>query len=341
MPNPSRSTFRWPAGVLLLLGVLSIAARDFAADDKAGALRVTQTIPLPHLTGGTNHLAADSRRGRFFVTAPGEKKVAVVDLKAGKELRLLTDVPAAASVFLPDLDQLCLSGNGGVTFYDGDSLVAVGKVDLEGSVDELQYDPKRKQLYAGLMDADKAGVAVIDAAQRKLLTKLKLPAKPQGFVIEQSGPRLYANTPGAKQVTVLDRDQQSVVAEWKLAEAQSNYPIALDEVNHRLFIGCRRPARLLVLDTASGKTVAATDSGGDADDMSFDPVQHRVYLACGEGVITSVQQLNADQYRKLPDTQTVQGARNCLFVAELKRFYLAMPRHGNDAAELRAYLPQE
>jgi DNA-binding beta-propeller fold protein YncE len=62
-----------------------------------------------------------------------------------------------------------------------------------------------------------------------------------------------------------------VVAEWKLPEAQGNYPIALNESSHHLFVGCRRPTEVLVLDTASGKPIASVPTGGDADDMSFDP----------------------------------------------------------------------
>jgi DNA-binding beta-propeller fold protein YncE len=192
-------------------------------------------------------------------------------------------------------------------------------------------------LYVGMMDADKAGIAVIDIPGRKSLARLKLPAKPQGFVVEEEGARIYANTPGANQVTVLDRRTRAIVAEWRLTEAQSNYPIALDEKNHRLFVACRRPARLLVLDTASGKTVASIETGGDADDMSFDPASKRIYLACGDGVITTIQQVDADQYRKLPDTPTAEGARNSLFAAKLRTLYLAVPRQGNTATQLRGY----
>ena len=301
------------------------------------ALSLVQTIPIPQITGGTNHLAADAKRQRFFVTAPGEKKVVVVDLNAGKVLRVMTDVPASASCFIPDLDQLCLSGNGGVTFFHGDTLESIGRTELGGAVDEIQYSPKEKCIYVGLMDASKPGIPVIDASSRKLLATVPLPAKPQGFVVEEEGKRIYANTPGAGQVTVLDRERQTIEANWKLNEAQANYPIALDQKNHRLFVGCRRPARLLVLDTATGKTVASIETGGDADDMSFDPAGGRIFLACGTGAITCVQQIDADHYQKLPDTPTADGARNSLFVPELKTFYLAVPRQGDRPAELRGY----
>jgi hypothetical protein len=44
--------------------------------------------------------------------------------------------------------------------------------------------------------------------------------------------------------------------------------MALDEAHHRLFIGCRKPARLLVFDTERGHTVASPEIVADTDDDS-------------------------------------------------------------------------
>jgi hypothetical protein len=66
--------------------------------------------------------------------------------------------------------------------------------------------------------------------------------------------------------------------------------MALDEANHRLFVGCRKPAKVLVIDTETGKTVAAIDCCGDADDLFYDGSSKRVYVSGGEGYITVIQQ---------------------------------------------------
>ncbi len=329
----------WIPLTLLAVGVLrsSWAGAEDGEKTKSAPLRLTDSIPLAELKGGFNHLAADAKRQLFYVTAPGEKKVAVVDLKAKKMSRVLTDVPASAAKYLPDFDVLCLSGGGGVTFLKGDSLTPFDKVDLGSAVDELQYDVRHQRLYAGVMDAATPGIAVIDVRSRKVTETFNLPAKPQGFVVEEHGARIYVNTPAARQVTVIDREKHAVVAEWKLDEAQSNYPIALDETNHRLFVGCRRPPILLVLDTATGKMIAKVDTGGDADDMSFDAANKCIYLACGDGVISIVRQTDADHYERLSDVPTVEDARNSLFVAETSTFYLTVPRSKGAMPQLHAY----
>src|SRR5205823_10820048 len=135
-----------------------VRAAEAADDPKSVPLSLAQTIALPQVTAGMNHLAADATRGRFFVTVPRENKTVVVDLKAGRPLRTLAG-PSVAAYFIPDLDRLCVSGRGAVVFYDGESLAPAGKVDLDGDLDELQYDAKLKRLYVGMMDTDKAGIA--------------------------------------------------------------------------------------------------------------------------------------------------------------------------------------
>ena len=71
------------------------------------------------------------------------------------------------------------------------------------------------------------------------------------------------------------------MASWTTDDAQANFPMALDEVNGRLFIVCRQPAVLLVLDTKAGAIVAKLPVVGDSDDVFYDQKRQQVY-ASGE-----------------------------------------------------------
>ena len=113
--------------------------------------------------------------------------------------------------------------------------------------------------------------------------------------------------------------------------------MALDETNHRLFVGCRNPARLLVLDTGTGKTLSDLEISGDTDDLFYDSRRKRLYVSCGEGIVDVIEQRDADQYRVLQKIQTSPGARTSFFSPELNQFYLAVPQHGERPAEIRVY----
>ena len=143
--------------------------------------------------------------------------------------------------------------------------------------------------------------------------------------------------PGAGHVVVIDRTRSAVVARWELGDAAANFPMSLDAADHRLFIGCRRPARLLVYDTASGKRVAGVPIGGDTDDLFFDAARRRIYASCGAGVVDVVQQQDADHYLRATTIRTAAGARTSLFIPELARFCLAVPQRGGQQAEIQLY----
>src|SRR6266513_2298639 len=111
--------------LILLAGKVAVFGQNTSPPRSNLPLELVQTIALPDVTGGMNHLDADAKRERFFVTAQGQQKVVVVDLKAGKVLRVL-EVPAAAARFIPDLEELCVAGHSAVTFYEGNSLKTTG-----------------------------------------------------------------------------------------------------------------------------------------------------------------------------------------------------------------------
>ena len=116
---------------------------------------------------------------------------------------------------------------------------------------------------------------------------------------------------------------------WTITNAQNNFPMALDEANHRLFVGTRDPPKLMVFDTNSGKVISILDIANDADDIFYDAAKKRIYVSCGEGFVNIFQQQDADHYNAIVSVPTAQGARTSLFVPELHRFYLAVPHIAN------------
>jgi len=125
---------------------------------------------------------------------------------------------------------------------------------------------------------------------------VKLAKHPESFQLEQNGSRIFVNVPDAKQVAVVDREKRAVIATWPMEKFQANFPMALDESNHRLFIGCRKPARLVVLDTDTGKPVTDLAISGDIDDLFYDLIRTQLYLSCGEGFIDVIRQRSPDKY---------------------------------------------
>jgi hypothetical protein len=73
--------------------------------------------------------------------------------------------------------------------------------------------------------------------------------------------------------------------------------------------------------------------------MFFDAHLKRLYVTGGEGFIDVFQQQDADHYAPLVRIPTRPIARTSLFVPELNRYYVAVPRKDHEQAEIRVYEP--
>ncbi len=192
-------------------------------------------------------------------------------------------------------------------------------------------------MYVGYGDG---GIGVINPVTGVLTVRIPLKGHPESFQIEQDGNYLFANVPDAQQIAVIDRRLRTVVETWPLKAFRANFPMALDEGDHRVFLGCRDPARLVVLEAKDGKSVADLPLSGDTDDLFYDGARRRIYAACGEGFIDVIEQRDVDDYKLLEKIPTAPGARTCLFSLELNQLYLAVPRLGERPAGIRVYQVQ-
>jgi hypothetical protein len=124
-----------------------------------------------------------------------------------------------------------------------------------------------------------------------------------------------------------------------------NFPMALGEGDHRLFVGTRTPARLAVFDTNSGHMIAALPCVQDTDDLYYDAAHKRIYVAGGEGFINVFQQKDADHYQLLSKIRSALGARTAGYFGKGRksadRFYLAVPARAGRGAEVWIYTVQD
>ena len=321
---------------VLLLCTLVLVSRA----GEPGPLKLVKTVPLPGVRGRIDHLAIDSKGKRLFVAALGNNTVEVLDLNAGTWLRSIAECSKPQGlVYLPKPNLLFVAngGDGRVRIYDCSSFKPIVTVGALEDADNLRYDAKLDRVYVGYGDG---GIGVINPVTGVLTVRIPLKGHPESFQIQQDGNYLFANVPDAQHVAVIDRQLRTVLETWPLKGFRANFPLALDEGDHRVFVGCRNPARLVVLDAKDGKSVADLPLSGDTDDLFYDGARRRIYAACGEGFIDVIEQRDVDDYKLLEKISTAPGARTCLFSPDLNQLYLAVPRLGERPAEIRVYQVQ-
>ena len=323
---------------LVLAIIIALAGNYLAATDSEGAgLQLKQTIPLPGVEGRIDHLALDAANERLFVCALGNNTVEVLDLRKGERVRTISGLGSPQGlVYISELNRLFIANDkGGVCrIYDAKTFQAVGELDLKDDADNVRYDDSSKRIYVGF---GSGGIAIVNPVDGKEIGSIKLTAHPEAFELEKQGKRIFVNVPNARHVAVIDRDKGKVINTWKTDLAFGNFPMALDEANHRLFIGCRLPSKFVVLNTDSGDVVAKIDISGDPDDVFYDGKRHRIYAICGAGKIDIIEQADANTYKPLAKIDTADGARTGLFVPERDSLFVAVPHRGSQQAEIRRY----
>jgi hypothetical protein len=312
-----------------LIAALLLLASFHALADVA----LTGRIELPQTTGRIDHMAVDVDHGRLFVAALAADAVEVLDLKSGQRIdRLEGRHEPQGLAFVTSTQRLVVAnGRGEVEAFSGATRdAAVGGLP---DADNVRLDAKADRLYVGFA----SGLAVLDGRTLRVLERFALPGHPEAFELSSQGAEIFVNVPGAQAVIVVDRQTGRTLARWDVGPASRNFPMALDEPNHRLLVATRQPPSLQVFDTAAGKRVAQLPLCADADDLFFDAARQNLYAVCGEGQIAVVHRGDADGYEVTAHIPTSPGARTGLFVPALRTLFVAAPSRGTRPAEVLVY----
>jgi DNA-binding beta-propeller fold protein YncE len=299
-------------------------------------LKPVGTIPLPKVAGRIDHLAFDAARQHLFVAALGNNTVEVVDVAKNQHLQSLPGFhePQGIAV-VADLNGVAIANgeSGTLQMIDAQSFKMKWTTSIAGDADNVRYDATAKRLYV----AAEGGLYAIDPSSGKKMGRLAIEGHPESFQIESAGTRVFANLPGllSAQIIAADRKSMNVSGHWSPG-CSGNYPMALDESTSRLFVGCRRPSRLAVIDSRSGKVIGSTETVGDTDDLFYDAPRQRIYVIGGEGFV-DVLQRRSDSLERLARVPTRSGARTGLWVPQLNRLFVAVPARSGERSEIRIF----
>src|SRR5215469_1277152 len=267
--------------------LMILASLNVASAQSSEVLSLDAHIPLPDVKGRIDHFSVDVRGQRLFVAAVENHSLEVIDLKSKQRVHTIADLAEPQGVFYdPATNHLFVAcGLDGVTkVFDATSFQAVGTVKFPDDADNIRYDPRSKGVIVGYAGAKQlrnreegtGGLGFIDSNGKKT-GDIVVDAHPESFQLEKSGERIFVNVPEKKEIEVIDATKHSVTTRWPVS-AEDNFPMALDEANHRLLVGVWNPPQLLIFDTETGRQVEAGEVAGKTDDLFYDSVRRRVYV---------------------------------------------------------------
>jgi DNA-binding beta-propeller fold protein YncE len=324
---------------------------------RTGGLRplvLKTTIPLPDAKGRMDHLSVDRKGRRVFLAEIANGGVEAIDITNGKHLHMLTGFGEPQGIYFDAAANrlFVASGDDGtVKIFDGKSYALMATAKFSSDADNLRWDGRTHRVIVGYggqkfvggrpvehpggRNTGDGALAYVDSSGKKS-PGIPVDAHPESFQLEKNGARVFVNVPDRHEIEVGDLAKNAVIAHWPVS-CTDNFPMALDEAHHRLFIGCRIPPKMLVIDTDTGKTVASLDIPGTTDDLFYDAARGRIYVLGGEGDVDVFSQKDADHYERIARVRAPVGSRTGLFVPELNELFVAVSQSAKQHPELLVF----
>jgi len=302
-----------------------------------GPLKPLDNVMLPGLEGELEHMAVDVKGERIFLAATTKNTIEVYTAQKLKHIATITGLRQPQDlIFVPETGNLLVTNaaDGSLRTYDGKTLKLLDSKFVSGDAQRLAVSGGGKTAYVGWG----VGTLAVFDMQTGRHSDIKLKSPAESFQVGSAGNRIFVNLPGTDEISEIDRRSLIVYASWPVHPFHENGPMALDEANRRIFVVCRRPAKLLVLNMDDAAVMASLPTVGDAADVFYDRERKRIYVIGGEGMVDVIKQKGPDEYSTVSHTETLPGARTGLFVPEWNRIYVvARNRPPFDPAEMLSF----
>jgi len=303
-------------------------------------LQLEEQIPVPGVAGRLDHFTADAKRKRLIVSALGNNTVEVIDTFAGRVIHSIKGLAEPQGpLYVPEVDKLYVANaeDGKVRVYDGATYTLRKTIDFGADPDNMRYDQVSKTVFVGF-GGDDGGIAMINPKTDERIGQVyKTEGHPESFQVEASGGHIFVNVPDAGNVVESIDRKTGAMTKWPLKGLRSNYAMALNEEDHRLYVITRKTPMLVIFNTETGNEVARLRAAGECDDAYFDAGRKRVYVIGAEGFISVFQQNDPDHYELISNVASGIGIRTGYFYTKRDRFYVGVPAKGNEPAQIWTY----
>jgi DNA-binding beta-propeller fold protein YncE len=227
---------------------------------------VTRTFPIGG-EGGWDYLTVDASSHRLFV--PRSTHTMVVDENSGK---ILGDIPgqkgAHGVAVVPKLHRGFITdggGTGAIIVFDLNTYAVLGRIPTVPDSDGIIYDSKLNRVLAVSGDGGLLMTFAPDIDPKSgKVDSIDLGGKPEFLASDGTG-KVFINLEDKDTVAVVDLKSKKVISRWPVAPGGHPVGLSLDSTGHHLFIGCRNPQRLVVMNSETGKVEAALPIGPGVD----------------------------------------------------------------------------
>jgi len=321
------------AAAVTLLAATILASQALAHISLEGLYSVQKTAKVGG-DGGFDYVYADADGRRLYIARnSATPRVSVFNLDtlapAGEIPQTSARGAAADAQF-----HHAFASSSPVAMWDTKTLALIKTIPVEGRPDGILADDFNHRVY--IFSHSAPNVTVLDAKDGAVLGTIDLGGAPEQAATDGKG-HLYVDIEDKGTVAVVDTKTMKVTANYGLnGKGAGNAGLALDAKNHVLFVACREPQAMVMIDANDGKYLGDLPIGQGCDGAGFNPKTGECFSSQGDGTLTIIKEVSRTGSSSKPTMsfvveqtlQTMPGAKTMTIDSKTGKLYLIAAEYG-------------
>ena len=330
--------------VFSVIVLANVSTIGFGQTENRPVLRLSQSIELPNVQGGFDHLAYDSVGKRVFVAAEDNGTIEVIDLQKAVRIASISGFQNPHSILVRPGSSTILvtdSGPDASTLLSSVSLKKTRQLNLALGANCILFGSQRKLVYVTAggdrVQQTSSTLQSVNPDTGEVAKSVSVSAiHLQPMALDRSTNRLFVNLADQNAVGIFDGDSLKMISTWKIPGCKKNSPIVFDGQHHRLFVVCGDPGVLFVLNSDSGSVTTSTATPSDPDDIDLDASTSRLFIP-GDGFLQVYDVSRPDHVDLIQRVATAKGAKTGLLLPGGRRYLLAVPASKDNNARIDVF----
>ena len=253
--------------------------------------------------GGWDYIAVGFNK----IYASHGTQVNILDEKTGDSLGVIPNTTGVHGIAFDESLGKGYTSNGRlntITVFDLKTNQVLKQIPVGQNPDAIMYEPFSKKIIT--CNGRSQDLSVVDPVTEQVVTTIPVGGKPETAVSDGAG-KIYVNIEDKNKIAVVDMNSNKVENNWPLAPGEGPTGLAIDTKTKRLFAGCDK--LLVVMDASNGNIVDKLPIGDGCDGVAFDSNVKLVFASCGEGKLSIIHEVAANEFTVADNVPTKRSAR--------------------------------
>ncbi|HTJ51798.1 MAG TPA: hypothetical protein VL443_20200 [Cyclobacteriaceae bacterium] len=280
--------------------------------------------------GGWDYLTVDVENRRLYISH--STQVEVLNADTHEKIGVIPNTQGVHGIVIVPKAGRGITTNGKTntaTIFDLKTLKPIIEVPTGKNPDALLYDNFSNRVF--IFNHSGGSVTAVDIKEGKVLGTLDLGGEGVEAGASDEKGTIFVNLEDDSEIVSFDAKTLKLKNRWKVTPGEEPTGLALDTKTHRLFTVCHNEL-MMVLDSDNGKVIAQVPIGKRVDGVVFDPTSNLIVSSNGEGSMTVVKEISANEFKVLETIKTEPGARTITLDSKTHHVFVSSAQYGETPA---------